>query len=593
MKSFLILTYLVLVSTIGLYSQSIVPDTSFHTKGYITRDISSESESTRQAISLQDGSKLILANVVQNSVHHAKLIRILPNGEIDTEFNETGSYVLSATIRNAAVGFLIDKSGKIVLAIQMQFGTPLTYPVLCRLNPNGTPDASFHSGGILELHLNAETRGTSITRDEKNNIFMCGLYRYNGSQWESVLIKLDHTGLLCQSFGTNGEVHIPVGSIEETPQKLLVDSSGNIFVFGNSDENATGNSERTYLISKLDSNGNKDLSFNGTGSLNFAIGENGTLDFISEAILDPSGKLLVVCNVRGYTNGPPRMALARITANGSPDETFNHTGYWRSNLDVPSDAITKIIVDSTGKIWTGGYIRNLSGNYTAFLARMNQDGSLDNTFDEDGIYLLPITESLTTDFNIQGNLITVFGNINSATNPEIFIARFNVLMKKKPTVKIDLQENVICSQIPLELTAISNSSGTIDWEVTSGKGEIYNGNLYVNGKGKLNISFHQNADSVFLEYDTSMTLQSRCDLLIYQYISPNDDNENDFFFIENIEFYPDNKISIINKYQSVVKTFSGYRNEWIPKQLAEGTYYYLIETGDEDEIIKGSFLINK
>jgi len=75
-------------------------------------------------------------------------------------------------------------------------------------------------------------------------------------------------------------------------------------------------------------------------------------------------------------------------------------------------------------------------------------------------------------------------------------------------------------------------------------------------------------------------------LIIHQGISPNGDDINDFFQIDNISQYPDNKLSIMNRngqliyeakgYDNSSKVFDGHSGKSGQMQLP-GTYFYQLE----------------
>lgn len=84
-----------------------------------------------------------------------------------------------------------------------------------------------------------------------------------------------------------------------------------------------------------------------------------------------------------------------------------------------------------------------------------------------------------------------------------------------------------------------------------------------------------------------------CNITIYNAITYNNDNTNDFFFIENIEAFPENTVSIYNRYGVLVRTIKGYNNTdkiWPEKEqntLTSGTYFYSIRLTEKEEPIKG------
>ena len=81
------------------------------------------------------------------------------------------------------------------------------------------------------------------------------------------------------------------------------------------------------------------------------------------------------------------------------------------------------------------------------------------------------------------------------------------------------------------------------------------------------------------------------DVVVAAGFSPNGDNVNETLNIENIEFYPANKIIIFNRWGNVVYEKTGYTNAegWNGNadedasmgstKVPEGTYFYILETG--------------
>jgi len=82
------------------------------------------------------------------------------------------------------------------------------------------------------------------------------------------------------------------------------------------------------------------------------------------------------------------------------------------------------------------------------------------------------------------------------------------------------------------------------------------------------------------------------ELTVYNGLSPNGDGKNDAFLIEGIENYPDNQVSIFNRWGNRVLVMDGYKNEWTGTWttstiLPDGTYFYIIDLGDGSDVLKG------
>ncbi|RDI09726.1 gliding motility-associated C-terminal domain-containing protein [Flavobacterium sp. AG291] len=94
-------------------------------------------------------------------------------------------------------------------------------------------------------------------------------------------------------------------------------------------------------------------------------------------------------------------------------------------------------------------------------------------------------------------------------------------------------------------------------------------------------------DSNLANNEARVTLEPSC-LTVYNEFSPNNDGMNDYFRIDCIEFYANNKLEIYNRYGSLVYTKGAYANDFDGtanvdgvvrkgEQLPAGTYFYVFE----------------
>ena len=97
----------------------------------------------------------------------------------------------------------------------------------------------------------------------------------------------------------------------------------------------------------------------------------------------------------------------------------------------------------------------------------------------------------------------------------------------------------------------------------------------------------------------SVTITERkCDIGPAISFTPNGDDYNDVWFIQNIQFYPDNKILVYNRWGQKVFESKGTYTSWDGKDffgspVPDGTYFYIIDGGLEEEtiVIKGTVSI--
>ncbi|MFN6943359.1 MAG: T9SS type A sorting domain-containing protein [Cytophagaceae bacterium] len=117
-----------------------------------------------------------------------------------------------------------------------------------------------------------------------------------------------------------------------------------------------------YLV-RLNSDGSLDNTFkSGTGADNE----------ITSILLLPDNKLMIVGNFTSY-DGTTRGRIARLNPDGSLDNTFNpSTG--------ANDIIHNIILYGTSQFIISGRFNHFNGTRRNFIARINQDGTLDQNF---------------------------------------------------------------------------------------------------------------------------------------------------------------------------------------------------------------------
>lgn len=80
-----------------------------------------------------------------------------------------------------------------------------------------------------------------------------------------------------------------------------------------------------------------------------------------------------------------------------------------------------------------------------------------------------------------------------------------------------------------------------------------------------------------LSNNTSVSLKDVLGLDVPNVFTPNGDGVNDVFAITGLEDYPDNEITIFNRWGNTVYQKKGYLSDWTGNGLNEGTYFYLLQ----------------
>ncbi len=172
-----------------------------------------------------------------------------------------------------------------------------------------------------------------------------------------------------------------------------------------------------------------------------------------------------------------------------------------------------------------------------------------------------------------------------------------------------LSNKTINLQVPAELTinagqkillgAIADLSGhsdyTLNWSPKTGlstdnilnpEAKPFENTLYT-----LTINYGQSCSQT-----ASILVRVLKKLDIPNSFSPNNDGTNDIWTIKNINNYPGSKVSIFNRYGTIIYQSTGYSLSWDGtykgKQLPVGTYFYVIDLKDmANTTFKGSITI--
>ncbi|MBP6391772.1 MAG: T9SS type A sorting domain-containing protein [Flavobacteriales bacterium] len=130
--------------------------------------------------------------------------------------------------------------------------------------------------------------------------------------------------------------------------------------------------------------GTLDPTLGGLGIIITAIGQGGHNG--NAVAVQPDGKIVVAGYYGSLTSS---FAVLRYHVDGSLDSTFDADGIVITDVTSQPDAIHSLVVQPDGRIVVAG--RSYDAQQTKFsVARYNPDGSLDPTFDQDGIVLISV-----------------------------------------------------------------------------------------------------------------------------------------------------------------------------------------------------------
>ncbi len=238
---------------------------------------------------------------------------------------------------------------------------------IARVNTDGSVDAGFNP------NVNGQVNAVAIQADGR--IIIAGYFttvQANGAAAATVrnhIARLNADGSLDPTFDPNLG-----GTLAPEVETVVVQSDGRV-VAGGTFTTAQPNGAATATVR------NRIARFNSDGSLDTTFDPNVDRVVLSMA-QQADGKIIVgggftMFQPNGATASTSRLSLARLNTDGTLDTSYNPN---------PDNGVTKVVVQTDGKVIAAGYFLNVQPNGAlaqisrTHLARFNTDGTVDLGF---------------------------------------------------------------------------------------------------------------------------------------------------------------------------------------------------------------------
>jgi uncharacterized delta-60 repeat protein len=297
-----------------------------------------------------DGKVLVAGYYTINGVAIDFMERLNADGTLDNGFQHglSGANGLIVSITEQSDGKLLIGGGFTTVN-----GVPAAY--FARLNGDGSLDSGFQNG---LPGANSPVLAVALRSDGK---MLIGGYfsRFNGVARNSIA-RLYADGALDSGF-ENG-----VSGADYTVYSLALQNDDKVLVGGYFD-----------TVNGVGRNGTARLNADGTLDRGFQNGLPGTggqsRNFVDAVAEQSDGKLLVGGDFTKL-NGVGRNRIARLNADGTLDSGF------QNGLSGPDGDVSSVALQSDGKVFIGGRFTTVNGVSRTNIARLNADGTLDNSF---------------------------------------------------------------------------------------------------------------------------------------------------------------------------------------------------------------------
>ncbi len=383
---------------------------------------------------------------------------------------------------------------------------------LARLNTDGSLDTTFDVGSGID---NSRTI-TSIVLQANGKVLIGGSFsNYNGSP-RPCIAALNADGSLDQSFispygvSINGEAIV----IQPDGRVLVSCADGIARLNANGSLDASFNCVTDTLVTSLalQPDGkivfggyftrvqgvvrNRGARINSDGGLDVSFDPGSGLDGAVESLSFQTDGKTIVGGYFTHFNGVAHGNIARLNADGSPDQTFNGSGVKHT---VYTSLIHSIALQSNGKIIIGGLFNQIDGARRDNAARLNEDGTLDVNYDpqvREPRYSLAQIQSVVVQTDgkllIGGQFSEVAGKTCNS------VARLNIDDSLDESFRVDVAPGPNSSVS----TTVFDATGRvlISGPFTQFSGETRSGIARMNSDGSLDTGFNPTVtDELYLE----------------------------------------------------------------------------------------------
>jgi gliding motility-associated-like protein len=289
-----------------------------------------------------------------------------------------------------------------------------------------------------------------------------------------------------------------------------------------------------------------------------------------------------------------------LTASGGNSYTWLPTGPFTNTVVVtPASATSYTVVATNGNCSSAGIINiavNSLPNVTASaspsticagsMATLTASGGINYSWST-GASNTPVdsvSPGATTTYTVMGI------DNNSCTNTGVVTVTVDNI-----TVSAG-NDITICPGFTAHLSATvtgNNLSGLwYDWNPDSTLNDTAAPNPSANPHNTLAYTVEVGNSTCYAKDSVTVFVvrDAECVIHIYNGITPNHDGNNDIWFIDGIESFPDNNVKLFNRWGAKVWEGTNYDNKtvvWTGKNqagedLPDGTYYYSVELYDTD-----------
>ena len=240
----------------------------------------------------------------------------------------------------------------------------------------GDLDRTFGSRGKVTTDFGGNESAWGLAVQPDGKAVVAGTRFDPGPSDDFVLARYTSRGALDPTFDRDGKVTTDFGGRSDGADDVAIQADGRIVAAGSGYPAQVRPVD--FALARFNRDGSLDASF-GDGGKVLTTFEPNSLDGANAVVIQPDGKIVAAGSTRsGATRA---FAVARYLPNGSLDASFDGDGLVVT--PIPSGIVFDLAVQRDGKLIAAGWSN--PGGFDIAMARYNPDGRLDSSFDGDGI----------------------------------------------------------------------------------------------------------------------------------------------------------------------------------------------------------------
>ena len=430
-------------------------DTSFNMTGIVYTDFNNSIDAAT-CLTIQPDFKIVVSGYAYSNISgDFAVARYLTNGSLDTSFSGDGKVSVGASGFTLIINSISISGNRIYLGGYYEEYTSYKEFFIYALTLNGNPD-NFNNGNPFIRHDagSADDIGVSFVKhgtttslfgysDDKfsyynlttSNSFIyvnklietytnlklsknsTNIYTLNGSYNNYSIAAFTNFGQNLLYFGGAGGLPNMHGAFLNNNDAVFEDTYDNNFL-------VSGN----HIIYRYHSGGLLDTTLSGSGILNLPLLANQSV-FIDDIVCLPNNSFFVITEKSNNDNTSLHTTVYKFNSNGTPDTNYGVNGVFEDTPDGNNDFPNKGVIDNDGKLIIVGSIE-YPGERKMFTMRLNQNGTLDNSYGVNGQIIyningLPYPYATSIQLQNDGKLLVLI-NYQPTQQSEFSILRLNI-----------------------------------------------------------------------------------------------------------------------------------------------------------------------